>query len=546
MRSLSQSLALAAALFTGIAVAVTPIEVQGRDFIDPTTNKRFMIVGADYQPGGQAGYKPDQKVDALSDKEICLRDAVMLQRLGVNTIRVYNVDPTLNHDDCASIFNAAGIYMILDVNGPQSGESINRLEPWTSYHKDYLTRIFGVVENFKSYPNTLAFFAANEVMNDMETGKINPQYIRAVQRDLKNYIKANVDRKIPVAYSAADVREILEDTWAYMQCDNSDNSESDFFGLNSYSWCGSGATFESAGYSELVDMFKDSSVPVFFSEYGCNEVQPRVFEEVATLYSEKMKTLSGGLVYEYSQEANNYGLVDVNTDGTVKLRADFDNLQKAYSKLDMSKLEAPQTPIKAPKCDSKLIKNKAFDSNFTIPAVCPGCEDIIKNGIQKPTQGKIVKVTDTKCPKAVKGTKGDELKDLELKIVSNNDGASAPSNKTKPDTTLTPSNGTTPSLNGTAPVQAPFKNETECANSTTPAAPGNSSTTVTLPSAPVVPPVLPTAPSTNQNQPPSAPAAAPSANASSSPALNTNAAASVLASGWMSAVALGFAALMVL
>lgn len=68
--------------------------------------------------------------------------------------------------------------MIIDVNSPFSGESLNRAEPWTSYHKDYLTRIFGVVENFKNYPNTLAFFAANEVMNDMETGEDNPPYIR--------------------------------------------------------------------------------------------------------------------------------------------------------------------------------------------------------------------------------------------------------------------------------------------------------------------------------------------------------------------------------
>lgn len=68
----------------------------------------------------------------------------------VNTIRVYNVDPTLDHSMCASIFNAAGIYMIVDVNSPFSGESINRAEPWTSYHKDYLNRIFGVVENFKN------------------------------------------------------------------------------------------------------------------------------------------------------------------------------------------------------------------------------------------------------------------------------------------------------------------------------------------------------------------------------------------------------------
>lgn len=155
-----------------------PIAVQGQDFVDTTTKKRFTILGVDYQPGGQGGYKPQEKRDPLTDKNVCLRDAIMLQRLGVNTIRVYNVDPTLNHDDCASIFNAAGIYMIVDVNGPFSGESINRAEPWTSYFSGYLTRIFGVVENFKGYPNTLAFFSANEVMNDLSTAKVNPQYIR--------------------------------------------------------------------------------------------------------------------------------------------------------------------------------------------------------------------------------------------------------------------------------------------------------------------------------------------------------------------------------
>lgn len=57
-----------------------------------------------------------------------------MQILGVNAIRVYNIDPDLNHDECASIFNAAGMYMFLDVNSPLSGESINSALPWTSYY----------------------------------------------------------------------------------------------------------------------------------------------------------------------------------------------------------------------------------------------------------------------------------------------------------------------------------------------------------------------------------------------------------------------------
>ena len=38
-----------------------------------------------------------------------MRDAALMQMLGINAIRVYNLDPNLNHDACASIFNAVRI-----------------------------------------------------------------------------------------------------------------------------------------------------------------------------------------------------------------------------------------------------------------------------------------------------------------------------------------------------------------------------------------------------------------------------------------------------
>lgn len=76
------------------------------------------------------------------------------------------------------------------------------------------------------------------------------------------------------------------------------------------------------GYNILVDMFKGSTIPVFFSEYGCNEVQPRVFNEVEALYGKEMTSLSGGLVYEYSQEEADYGLVQINDDN-ITLRTDY-------------------------------------------------------------------------------------------------------------------------------------------------------------------------------------------------------------------------------
>jgi hypothetical protein len=98
------------ALAATIVGAVTPLEIKGTDFVEPDTGKRVQLVGVAYQPGGSAGYNP--KVtgkDPLSDPEVCLRDAALLQVMGVNAIRVYNLSPDVNHDECASIFNAVGL-----------------------------------------------------------------------------------------------------------------------------------------------------------------------------------------------------------------------------------------------------------------------------------------------------------------------------------------------------------------------------------------------------------------------------------------------------
>ena len=103
----------------------------------------------------------------------------------VNTIRIYNLDPDASHDECVSIFNAAGIYMILDVNSPLPNQSLNRGTPWESYTSTYLNRTFAVVEAFKNFPNTLGFFSGNEVINQQSVVQV-PSYIRAVTRDIND------------------------------------------------------------------------------------------------------------------------------------------------------------------------------------------------------------------------------------------------------------------------------------------------------------------------------------------------------------------------
>lgn len=423
----------AALALCGTALAVTSLTIEGSDFVNPITKDRFQILGVAYQPGGSSGYDPSSGVDPLSDGNVCLRDAALMQRLGVNAIRVYNVDPSLNHDTCASIFNAVGIYMLIDVNSPLPGESIDRSAPWNSYDATYINRTFAVVEAFKDYPNTLLFFAGNEVINDVATGGTVPPYIRAVTRDLKNYIAKNSARSIPVGYSAADVRAILVDTWSYLQCtttgDSSDPSRVDIFALNSYSWCGD-SSYTLSTYDQLVADFSNTSVPVFFSEYGCNDPAPRIFTEVPVIYGPLMTpVLSGGLVYEFSQEVSNYGLVNISSDGSAQLRSDFDALQSQFNTLNSTALQgvkATNTSVTPPTCTSSLIAESGFSTNFTIPDVAPGVQDLIDNGIANPNRGKLVTVSNTKVSQTVLASNGNTISGLSITILAS-DASNTPS-----------------------------------------------------------------------------------------------------------------------
>ena len=67
------------------------------------------------------------------------------------------------------------------------------------------------------------------------------------------------------------------------------------------------------------------------SEYGCN-INTRKFEEVAALYNTEMTSVySGGLVYEYSEEGSKYGLVTINSDGTITEGPDYAALKTALA-----------------------------------------------------------------------------------------------------------------------------------------------------------------------------------------------------------------------
>ena len=96
----------------------------------------------------------------------------------------------------------AGIYLALDVNTPKY--SIRQDKPGPSYNTPYLQNVFATIDEFQKYDNTLLFFSGNEVINNVPTSAAAP-WVKAVTRDIKQYIGNRKYRPIPVGYSAADI-----------------------------------------------------------------------------------------------------------------------------------------------------------------------------------------------------------------------------------------------------------------------------------------------------------------------------------------------------
>lgn len=314
-------IAAAAAAFLSQAVLaadVPPIVIKGNKFFYSNNGTQFYIRGVAYQQeASSTSYK-----DPLTSKSQCQRDIPYLTQLRTNTIRVYAINPTENHDDCMQLLQDAGIYVVADLSSPT--QSIDRNDP--AWNTDLFDRYKAVIDTMAQYNNTLGFFAGNEVSNQANNTDASA-YVKAAVRDSKSYISEKGYRDIGVGYATNDDASIRVDMANYFNC-GSDNSETiDFWGYNIYSWCGD-SSYTTSGYDVRTEEFANYSVPVFFAEYGCNAVTPRKFTDTPVLFGPKMNDVwSGGIVYMYFQEANDYGLVTV-SGNSVSTLSDFSYYSK--------------------------------------------------------------------------------------------------------------------------------------------------------------------------------------------------------------------------
>lgn len=201
-------------------------------------------------------------------------------------------------------FANAGIYLFLDLETPYT-TVISDDPTWTvSQYEAFAAN----VDAFAGYANTAGFFIGNEVVNAYNVSSAAP-FVKAAARDMRAYIASKGYRAIPVGYAGADVADLQIQLAEYLSCGD-DVDGIDFYGINIYRWCGD-STYEESGYDVLEAQYKNLTRPVFFSEFGCNIPlgQTRTFGDIPSLYGIMSDTFSGGIAYEWVEEANSYGLV---------------------------------------------------------------------------------------------------------------------------------------------------------------------------------------------------------------------------------------------
>lgn len=280
---------------------------------------------------GQTNENKTEYIDPLANEQLCKRDVPLLEELGINTIRTYAIDPEKNHDACMKLLDDAGIYVISDLSQPEL--SIKRDNP--QWNVPLYNRYKAVVDELAQYSNTIGFFAGNEV-SDATNNTEASAYVKAALRDTKRHIQdSDFGRPLGVGYASNDHPEIREEIAQYFNC-GEDIEATDYWGYNIYSWCGE-STMARSGYNDQIDFFSDYNVPVFFAEYGCNVpdgAEGRIFQETGALYNDEMtEVFSGGIVYMYFQEENDYGVVEVKN-GKAERMDNFDELKREHAKAD--------------------------------------------------------------------------------------------------------------------------------------------------------------------------------------------------------------------
>ncbi|KAJ7155198.1 glycoside hydrolase family 72 and carbohydrate-binding module family 43 [Mycena filopes] len=372
LSTLARAATILAAL--GLTVDALPKVSRVGRYLYTDAGDRFFIKGIGYQtqgiivPGPDNPYNaPSTYVDNLADSAGCARDLPFLKKLGVNAIRAYSANSSLDHDACMSALSAAGIYVILDLTLPLNGSIDTTLPAWSTNTLDQYLR---TIDTFEKYDNILAYNVGNEVVTPIATQ--SAPFIMAASRDIRAYLNS-ISSSTLVGYAAVDGPSTFVDDFAdYLACDHgSGGGALDLFGLNNYEWCGAEAN---TTFDGLNTRFKDYPIAAYFSEFGSENCSPnpRLWTEVPVMFSTPMSDVwSGGLAFGYFHaisKGHEFGMATISSDNTtVSTNGDFDNLAAAYNAITTFVNTPAKGSASAPSLPSCPSSSGSWPVSTTVP-----------------------------------------------------------------------------------------------------------------------------------------------------------------------------------
>ncbi|ETN10761.1 hypothetical protein PPTG_22695 [Phytophthora nicotianae INRA-310] len=223
-----------------------PIITKGNKFFDSESGLEFRLKGMAYYPRPNSGEMADvSNYDWAADEHeaVWKPHLEVMKDLGVNTIRLYSIDPSLSHDKFMCACSEAGIYVLVGLTAPCENCSILDYVPPKCYPDDLFTRGQMVYNAFAVYDNTLGFSVGNENNLQVENGAdgtTTAPCVKAFLRDMRSYAASCTRsvRQVPLGLDIADIPP--REQWiSYYDCrvDDDENTRAEWMGFNpNYDW----------------------------------------------------------------------------------------------------------------------------------------------------------------------------------------------------------------------------------------------------------------------------------------------------------------------
>ncbi|MFS2005644.1 hypothetical protein ACEN9F_18615 [Duganella sp. CT11-25] len=120
-------------------------------------------------------YQPQDGVDPLCDDNLATLTHLLdpattygLLNLGINCLRVYQVDPNKSHDKVMALLAKHGIYVLVGTVNADTAIPRNA----TSVPAATIARVKQVADAFAGYDNVLGFSVANELLDAPDNGLV--------------------------------------------------------------------------------------------------------------------------------------------------------------------------------------------------------------------------------------------------------------------------------------------------------------------------------------------------------------------------------------